>query len=139
MRASALFGGVTKRGSTRSVRVGNSFGSTVSVSTCAISLPAAVRAVMATGTSPGRDVQIDPHERSPHAVVIAERLYRVSEVRDRDRAQRLAGAHVETHDLAGLHGPRVRRDLNRIGLNESAPRRQGEENGAEPPAKRHGT
>jgi hypothetical protein len=58
---------------------------------------------------------------------------------DRHRAQRLARAHVETHDLAWLHGPRVRRDLNRIGLEGSAARRQCEKNGAEPPAERHGT
>ena len=36
-------------------------------------------------------------------------------------AQRLARAEVETHDLAGLHGPRVYRDLERIGLNAGAP------------------
>jgi hypothetical protein len=88
---------------------------------------------------PGRGVEIDPHERSPHAVVTAERLYGTSKGLDRDRAQRLPRAHVETHDLARLHGPRVRRDLDRIGLKERAAPRQCEENGAEPPAERHGT
>jgi hypothetical protein len=83
----------------------NSFASTFSVSTRAISLPAAVRAVMADRHCPAAGRR----DRSPRAlataVVTAERLCTHVQRPDRDRAQRLARAHVETHDLARLARP----------------------------------
>ena len=139
MRAWALLGGVTKRGSTRRVRVGNSFASTFIVSVrddlaaCRRSRRDGDRHVA------GRHVEIDPDQRAPHAVVAAERVHGPSEGRDRHRAQRLAGDEIETHDFAGLHGPRVYRDLERIGLKASAAERQRDQDGVEPPAERHGT